>query len=262
MRVLVGTSGFSYGEWKGSFYPEDLDAASMLAFYSRQLVTVEINNTFYRMPKRDVVAAWATQVPDDFSFVIKASRRITHFGKLADTDESLRYLFEVTEALGERLGVTLFQLPPWFRQDLPLLDAFLGRAPQGRRVAFEFRHESWFVDETYDVLRRRGAALVGGDPDDGEGSLPFVATAEHGYLRLRGGDYDDAALDAWAERVRGSGLDTCWVFFKHELIGPALAARFQSRFALTRPPLPPLPERKPAGESAPKRARAPRKKSA
>ncbi len=226
MRVRAGTSGYSYAEWRGAFYPEGLATKEMLRFYAAALPAVEINNTFYRMPKSSVVRGWRDQVPEGFSFVLKASRRITHMQRLRDPADSISFLFKVASELGDALGPVLFQLPPVLKKDLPLLRDFLAALPVGRRAALEFRHASWFDDEVQAALAERGAALVGAERDEDEGALPLVATASFGYLRLRAPDYDEAALARWAERVRAQSWSEAWVFFKHEEKGPALAKRF------------------------------------
>ena len=229
MRVLAGTSGFSYKEWKGSFYPEDLSADRMLAYYAERLPAVEINNTFYRMPKAELLASWAEQVPDGFRFVLKASQRITHFKRLKDTVSEVEYFFGVASTLGERLGPVLVQLPPNLKKDLPRLEAFLATLPPSARPAFEFRHASWFEDDVFAALRSKGAALC--VAEDEELATPLVATAAWGYLRLRRQDYDAAAVAAWADRVRGQTWSEAYVFFKHEDAGagPRLASQFLER---------------------------------
>jgi uncharacterized protein YecE (DUF72 family) len=229
MRILVGTSGFSYKQWKGSFYPEDLADAQMLRFYSSRFPAVEINNTFYRMPSRELLSKWAEQVPPEFTFVLKASRRITHQKRLNDVEEAVGYFFETAATLAGRLGPVLFQLPPHQRKDIGRLRDFLALIPPERRAALEFRHASWFDDEVYQALGDRGAALCIADTDPDP--TPFVATTGWSYLRLRRADYDDAALHAWAERIRAEAWDTACVFFKHEEEGKgaALAARLIER---------------------------------
>ena len=225
MRVLAGTSGFSYKEWKGSFYPEDLPAEGMLSFYAALLPAVEINNTFYRMPKPALLASWAEQVPPEFRFVLKASQRITHHKRLKEAGDEVSYFFQTAATLGDRLGPALFQLPPNLKKDLPRLEAFLAVLPAGARAAFEFRHASWFEDDVFEALRARGAALC--VAEDEELATPLVATAGWGYLRLRRQDYDDAAVAAWAEKVRAQAWNEAFVFFKHEDAGsgPRLAAQ-------------------------------------
>ena len=225
--MLVGTSGYSYKEWKGSFYPEDLSEKKMLRYYGERFRTVEINNTFYRMPSEKMLTGWASEVPEGFSFVIKASQRITHHQKLKDVDDSLAYLLKVCAALEHRLGPILFQLPPFFRKDVPRLRDFCALLPKDCRAAFEFRHASWFDDEVYQVVRDKEAALCIAEADD-DLQVPFVSTATWGYLRLRRPDYGDTELSNWVKKVRETGWDDAYVFFKHEDEGkgPKMAARF------------------------------------
>ncbi len=229
MRVRVGTSGYSYKEWKGTFYPEDLPASEMLRYYAGRHDTVEINNTFYRMPTRKMLETWSEQVPREFSFVLKAPQRITHQKKLVDAGQETALFVENAEVMGDSRGPFLFQLPPWFKKDAPRLEDFLGQLPAGTRAAFEFRNTTWFDDETYDVLRSHGAALAVSDTD-GESETPIVPTADYGYLRLRRAGYDDAALAAWAGRIEAQPWSAAWVFFKHEEAGagPRLASSFRA----------------------------------
>jgi len=217
MRVFVGTSGYAYREWKGSFYPEDQMPAGMLRYYGERFSSVEINNTFYRMPKADVLAGWAEQVPPAFLFVLKASQRITHMKRLKDASEPVGYLLEAAAVLGERLGPVLFQLPPNFRKDLPRLLAFLDLLPKTQPFAFEFRHESWQDEEVREALRARNAALVCADTEDsGDGGAPIVPTADWGYLRLRRCDYTESELMPWRDRILAQPWTRAFVFFKHE----------------------------------------------
>lgn len=227
MNLFVGTSGYSYKEWKGSFYPRDLPDKQMLRYYAERFSSVEINNTFYRMPSESVLTSWAGEVPETFSFVLKAPQRITHRERLKGSADSVAYLLKVADTLGRRLGPLLFQLPPNLRRDVPRLAEFLALLPHERRAAFEFRHASWFDDEVYDLLRSHGAALCVAEADD-EPEVPFVATASWGYLRLRRADYGDDDLRAWAERIHQPSWDDVYLFFKHEDegTGPKLAARF------------------------------------
>jgi uncharacterized protein YecE (DUF72 family) len=231
MRVLAGTSGFSYKEWKGSFYPEDLPVEEMLSYYASRLPAVEINNTFYRMPKPALLESWAAQVPPGFRFILKASQRITHRKRLKEAGDEVAYFFQTASTLGDRLGPTLIQLPPNLKKDLPRLESFLSVLPDGARVAFEFRHASWFEDDVFQALRARGAALCIAEDEDL--ATPPVATAPWGYLRLRRQDYDEAAVAAWADKVRGQVWSEAFVFFKHEDAGsgPKLAADFLRLFA-------------------------------
>jgi uncharacterized protein YecE (DUF72 family) len=223
MHLLAGTSGFSYKEWKGSFYPEDLVDKQMLAYYGRRLPAVEINNTFYRMPKPEMVAAWGSQVPDSFRFVLKAPQRITHRERLEGSAASLEEFLAAAAVLGPKRGPLLFQLPPFLKKDVPRLESFLSLFPGGVRAAFEFRHASWFADDTYAALQARNAALVGGDADEATKSPPFVSTADFGYLRLRAPTYEGRDLVAWAERIASQPWKDAFVFLKHELRGPEFA---------------------------------------
>lgn len=232
MQLHVGTSGFSYKEWKGPFYPEDLPAKSMLSYYGEQLNGVEINNTFYRLPKASVLENWASQVPDPFRFSIKASRRITHFTRLKrEAREPTEYLLSTVETLGDKLGVILFQLPPNLKKDVERLTGFVDALPEGTPAAFEFRHETWKDEEVFNVLRARDMALVCADTEEGEDE-PIVSTGPWGYLRLRRPGYDEADLARWAEAVRSTKWERAFVFFKHEDegAGPRMATRFREIF--------------------------------
>lgn len=227
MKFWIGTSGFSYKEWKGNFYPENLPDKEMLRFYAERLPAVEINNTFYRMPKESVLATWAEQVPSDFRFVLKASQRITHAKRLKDVGDETNYLFRTAEALGDRLGMILFQLPPYLKKDVPRLQSFLENVPNGGALAFEFRHASWFDDEVYDVLRYAGSALCYSDAEAEE--IPeTLPAAPRGYLRLRHEDYSDDQLQTWLQRIHAQNWDEVFLFFKHEEkgAGPRLARSF------------------------------------
>lgn len=225
MELLAGTSGFSYKEWLGKFYPEKLAPDAMLRFYAGHFATVEINNTFYRMPAEDVLARWATEVPERFEFTLKAPRRITHEKRLREAGPDVAEFVRRAQLLGGKLGALLFQLPPFLKKDLSRLKDFLGEVPPGARAAFEFRHESWQDDEVYGALRERGAMLCVTDTDTGD--TPFVATADCGYLRLRRTHYEDAELRAWAERIAATGLARVYVYFMHE--DDALGAVFAQR---------------------------------
>jgi uncharacterized protein YecE (DUF72 family) len=214
MRIRVGTSGWSYKEWKGSFYPADLPSDGMLGYYATRLPTVEINNSFYRIPREKVLMDWAAQVPPEFRFVLKASRRITHINRLANQDDSLEYFLKTVNVLGEKLGPTLFQCPPSLRLDLARLQDFLARVPRTWRAAIEFRHASWFTDEVYDALRAHDIALVAAEEDDD--ATPMVATASWGYLRLRRTIYRTDELAAWVGRIRQQPWTEAFVFLKHD----------------------------------------------
>jgi uncharacterized protein YecE (DUF72 family) len=223
-KLLAGASGYSFKEWKGSFYPEDIKPDAMLAYYVARLPTVEINNTFYRMPKTSVLENWAGTAPDGFRFAIKASRRITHMSRLRaeSSADSLEYLYRNLDALGEKRGPVLFQLPPFFKKDLPRLDEFLALLPEGHRAAFEFRNESWFTDEVYDSLKRAGASLVLSERED-NAPPPLVETATWGYVRLRLEEYSDDALRTWAARLAATGWREIYAYFMHEPTAPAYA---------------------------------------
>jgi uncharacterized protein YecE (DUF72 family) len=236
VQLFVGTSGFSYPAWRGSFYPEALPAQQMLGHYAARLPAVEINNTFYRMPKATLLEGWAGQVPDAFTFALKAPRRITHVKRLVDAAEDLAYFYGVARSLGARRGPVLFQLPPFLRKDVPRLRAFLAALPEDHASAFEFRHASWFDDDVLDALRGREAALCIAE-SGGSGDAPVAATAGFGYLRLRRERYDDAELARWVRQVRLQPWERAFVFFKHEDAGagPALAARFRSLFEARTP---------------------------
>jgi uncharacterized protein YecE (DUF72 family) len=227
MNVYAGTSGYAYKEWKGPFYPEDLPEKQMLHFYSERFRSVEINNTFYRMPKASVLAAWASEVPADFRFVLKASQRITHMQRLKDAGDSVSYLLNVAGTLEERLGPLLFQLPPFLKKDAERLREFLALLPRGCRAAFEFRHQSWFDEEIFGLLRDHQRALCIAEAEN-DLDIPFMSTADWGYLRLRKPDYGDAELKTWVARVREPAWQDVFVFFKHEDEGkaPLMAQRF------------------------------------
>jgi uncharacterized protein YecE (DUF72 family) len=227
MNLYVGTSGYSYKEWKGTFYPDDLPEKQMLRFYGERFRTVEINNTFYRMPKETVLQDWGAEVPAEFRFVLKASQRITHMQRLKDAGDSVAYLLKVARALKERLGPLLFQLPPNMKKDAPRLRDFLRLLPPDRPAAFEFRHQSWFDEEIFGLLRERQSVLCIAEAEN-DLEIPFVSTADWGYLRLRRPDYGDAELKAWGERVRQQPWKEAFIFFKHEEEGkgPEMAKRF------------------------------------
>jgi len=240
MRLSIGTSGFSYAEWKGPFYPADLAASGMLAYYAGRLPAVEINNTFYRLPRRSVLEGWAAQVPESFRFAVKASQRITHLKRLKDVADETRYLLDVTQALSERLGVLLFQLPPNLKLDLERFERFLELLPPGTRAAFEFRHPSWVDPRVLERLGERACAWVVTEGE--EGPVPdFLLTAPWTYLRLRRPSYTREELAAWVARLCARDLAEAFVFFKHEDAGagPRLAGEFlelMERTALRRGP--------------------------
>ncbi|HEX3868125.1 MAG TPA: DUF72 domain-containing protein [Gemmatimonadaceae bacterium] len=215
MTLRAGTSGFAFKEWKGSFYPADMKPDGMLGFYANTFPTVEINNTFYQLPKEHVLQDWAAQVPESFTFAIKASQRITHFARLKpECAGPLEFLLKNTSSLGARLGPILFQLPPNLKKDIERLRAFLALLPADRRFAVEFRNETWFDDDVYAALHDRDVAMCIIDQPDF--ASPAVATASWGYVRLHRFDYDDAGLASWAERIGGQVWSDAYVYFKHD----------------------------------------------
>jgi uncharacterized protein YecE (DUF72 family) len=231
VRVRIGTSGYSYKEWKGSFYPEDLPASKMLEFYAGRFDTVEINNTFYRMPEAKMLDKWSMQVPDGFTFVLKAPQRITHRQKLSGSEEDVRYLFEAASTLGAKLGPVLFQLPPFFKKDSEKLRAFLAALPPKCPVAFEFRHDSWCDDEVYSILRERDVPICLSDTDEvTDPNTLVIPTASWGYLRLRRTEYSESAISDWARRIAKQPWREAYVFFKHEdeARGPRFAEQFRA----------------------------------
>jgi len=235
MQLRVGASGFSYKEWKGHFYPEKAKAADMLRLYSAQLDTVEINATFYRMPKPSMLEGWASQVPEGFTFVLKASQRITHHSKLENVDDNIAYLWTTAQALGVHLGPILFQLPPYLRRDDDKLARFLTALPKEMRAVIEFRHRSWFDEAVFTKLREHGVALCFSDTDptdeDDPGlEQPFISTAPFGYVRLRRKEYDEAALDTWIAAIKQHPWSEVFVYFKHEPAAPGLALAMKARF--------------------------------
>ncbi len=227
MKLWVGTSGYSYKEWLGHFYPERLPGKEMLRFYASCLPAVEINNTFYRLPKESVLASWADQVSGEFRFVLKATQKITHIKRLKDVEAEAGYLFQTARALNSHLGAVLFQLPPNLRKDLDRLRRFVALLPETSTAAFEFRHPSWFDDDVVACLRERNCALCLSDTDDAKDSA-LVATANWGYIRLRRSEYSRADLSYWKERLLVQPWEQVYVFFKHEEqgIGPKLAREF------------------------------------
>ncbi|HKR66972.1 MAG TPA: DUF72 domain-containing protein [Thermoanaerobaculia bacterium] len=229
MQWIVGTSGYSYKEWKGTFYPDDLPASKMLSFYAGQFGSVEINNTFYRMPQEKLLTTWAGEVPEGFRFVLKAPQRITHMKRLKGVEDEVRYFLEVAASLGAKLGPLLFQLPPNMKKDVDRLRDFLPLVPHTFKVAMEFRHESWFADDVYDALRARNAALCASDTDEvTDPDSILVPTASWGYQRLRRTEYSDEQLVAWKKRMEAQPWSEAYVFFKHEDEGkgPLFAKRF------------------------------------
>lgn len=231
MRILVGTSGYSYPAWKGTFYPRELPNHGMLAYYATRFPAVEINNTFYQMPNPKTALEWAKSVPEGFVFVLKASQIITHKLRLKDAAEATAKFFERAEPLLEKRGPILFQLPPYARLDLDRLRGFLQGIPQSLRGAFEFRHKSWFVPEVTGLLGKHGHALCVADTD--EGTTPWEETTDFGYVRLRKVEYTEEELATWAKKLRGRNESKLYVYFKHEDEGrgPEAGLRLQALLA-------------------------------
>ena len=215
MKLLAGTSGYAFKEWKGAFYPPGLHDDAWLGYYASRFPTVEINNTFYRLPREHVLREWAAQVPEQFTFAIKASMRITHHARLKpESADALEFLLRNTSVMASRLGPILFQLPPNMQKDLQRLKGFLGLLPPNRRFAIEFRHESWFDDDVLGALREHDVALCIAEQDDFK--CPVHATASWGYLRLHRLDYDTAALGEWARCLTTQTWSEAYVYFKHD----------------------------------------------
>jgi uncharacterized protein YecE (DUF72 family) len=231
-KVSVGTSGFSYKEWKGLFYPEDLPDKQMLSFYSSRFPAVEIDSTFYRMPSPQTLESWRDSTPQHFRFVIKASQQITHRQRLKVPSDALNYLMSLLPLLGERLALVAFQLPPFFRCDVPKLQAFLEILPANIACSFEFRHASWFSPDVYELLRRHRSILCIHDSD--EGCTPLELTAGAVYVRLRRERYTDKEREEWRVRWRNwaeSGIEV-YAFIKHKdnPDAPRIAQAFAESF--------------------------------
>ncbi|MGH7948785.1 MAG: DUF72 domain-containing protein [Candidatus Binataceae bacterium] len=228
-QIRIGTSGFSYKEWLGGFYPPKLPGTKMLEHYAAtRLAAVEINYTFRSMPKRTMLEKWASQTPARFRFALKAPQRITHFARLRGVEDATRHFADVASALDERLGPALFQLPPDFKRDVPLLTEFLALIRHTLRAAFEFRSTSWFDDSTLQALRDGGAALCINESEKIQS--PIERTAPYVYLRLRREDYDDQGLKTWAECISrlADDAEEIYVFFKHAQHAPELALKLRA----------------------------------
>jgi uncharacterized protein YecE (DUF72 family) len=226
----IGTSGYNYKEWRGPFYPSELPDQGMLRYYGERFTSVEINYTFYRMPNVRTLQGWAKETPETFTFSLKAPRRITHDLRLRDAADPLTYFCDTAKALKTKLGVLLFQLPPFLKKDVARLEDFLHQLPPGFRAAFEFRNPTWFADDVYECVRRFDVALCIAEHEDR--SVPFEQTASFGYFRLRRPDYTDDDLNVWAERLVAATRQwqETFVYFKHEAAGkgPALAAKLHA----------------------------------
>ena len=226
--ILIGTSGYDYHEWKGAFYPQELKKKERLKYYASKFGSVEINASFYRKPTPKSLANWAAQVPDGFRFAFKGWQRITHHARLRDCAPLVDAFTSELRAMGPRLGPILYGLPPNFKKDVPLLREFLNQLPRDLKSAFEFRHESWFADDTWQALRDSNVALCVNDME--EISAPFVRTANYGYLRLRRAEYTEEDLKKWADKIRSGGFsEDVFVYFKHEdeAKGPGFADQLQ-----------------------------------
>ncbi len=232
MKLYTGTSGFSYKEWIGNFYPEDIKPEGMLKFYSGELGIVEINNTFYRMPKKEVLEHWMKETPARFLFSIKASRKITHRKMLKEAEEETNYFVENLKVMGKKLGAVLFQFPPWFKKNTERLSNYLNILPPDIPAVFEFRDPSWYDQETAGLLRERSYIFCFSDMDEKE-TPEIISTADWGYLRLRREVYTGQDLDDWALKIKAQDWKKAFVFFKHEGegTGPRLAKEFAGRFA-------------------------------
>ena len=219
MAIWVGTSGYNYPEWRGSFYPEKFPTTKMLPYYAERLETVEINYTFYRSPKPEILAGWSAQTPPKFRFTLKAPKRITHDARLRDCAESLRYFLNTAATLGPKLAMLLFQLPPFFKKDLTVFDAFLEAFPPGTHAAFEFRHSSWLCEEVFERLRARSLTLCVADSE--KSSTPVEITADYAYFRLRDEGYTPEDIAQWARTIqeKTGRCREVFVYFKHEEAG-------------------------------------------
>jgi uncharacterized protein YecE (DUF72 family) len=228
MNIHVGTSGYGYKEWKGSFYPEKISPHDMLRFYGERFDTVEINYTFYHMPTVAGLTGWGEEVPDGFTFALKAPQAITHLKLLRNVTEEAKYFFKTMSILKNKAGPALFQLPGSFRANPAVLEEFLALIPPGRPCAFEFRSKSWFKKEILELLRAKGCSLCTADTDE-KPAGEIVSTADWGYLRLRRTDYTEADLASWLDRILAQPWERAFVFFKHEdeARGPELARRFR-----------------------------------
>jgi uncharacterized protein YecE (DUF72 family) len=223
-RILVGTSGFSYKEWKGTFYPEGLSAKKYLSFYAERFPTTEINNTFYRLPTPKLASGWYEGAPEDFWFTLKLSQKITHIRRLRNIDEEMGVFLAATKELKEKMGPVLVQLPPNLRKDPALLEGFLSGFAQQARLAFEFRHDSWLSDDVLELLRSHKSAFGVVEKEESEASPIREVTGPFVYIRLRKGDYTEGELDDWAEWIRSRDVDV-YCYLKHDELAPVLANR-------------------------------------
>lgn len=227
MTLYAGTSGYSYKEWKGSFYPEKISANEMLSYYAARLPAVELNNSYYRLPERSTVESWRRQTPENFRFSVKAPRSITLYRRLKGVGEQTKQMLETVSALEDRLGTLLFRMPENMKKDLACLKSFLKQLPADTPAAFDFRHPTWFDDDVRELLRSHNRVLVISDTDENP-AKEIDKTADWGYVRLRRVRYSKAELTAWAKRIKTQNWTKTFVFFKHEDegTGPKLAAQF------------------------------------
>jgi uncharacterized protein YecE (DUF72 family) len=234
-RIAVGTSGFAYDEWRGTFFPEKLPAKQFLSYYARHFTTTEINATFYRFPRVNVAEGWAQSVPPGFSFTLKMSQRVTHVKRLKDVDREMTWFCDGAYTLADKLGAVLILLPPNMKADVPRLDDFLSRHAARLPMAIEFRHDSWFEDATYEVLQKHRTALAVVEREDADTvARPRIVTGRFVYMRLRKGDYTDSELKDWADWILGQNVDT-FCYLKHDLLAPVLAQRMLVHLGLLDP---------------------------
>jgi len=232
-RILVGTSGFAYKEWKGIFYPEDLPTKKYLSYYAQHFSTTEVNNTFYRMPTAKLCEGWYAEVPDDFLFTLKLSQRITHFKRLRNVDDEMSFFLDSAAGLKEKLGPILVQLPPNFKKDTEVLEGFLDKFASKGKLAFEFRHESWFADEVYDLLREHKTTLGVVEKEQGEGpDTPREVTGLFVYMRLRKGDYTTDEMLEWGRWIRAQKVPV-YCYLKHDQRAPVLATELLEALKMT-----------------------------
>jgi uncharacterized protein YecE (DUF72 family) len=225
--LYVGTSGYSYKEWKGSFYPESIPAKDMLSYYASRFNAVELNNTFYRMPQQSTIDTWKSQVPDNFRFTMKASQLITHFKKLKDAARETKIMLQRYAAFEDRMGAVLYRLPPDLKKDIKRLETFLKHLPANPPAAFQLEDPTWLDDDVFALLRSHNRALSITDTDEMPVSQ-IENTADWGYVRLRRVNYSKSELKKWIARMRAQEWTNTYVFFKHEDegTGPKLAAQF------------------------------------
>ena len=229
--IRIGTSGFSYKEWCGIFYPEKLSGPKMLAFYGQRFPTVEINYTFRAMPRRPMLEKWCGDTPENFRFALKAPERMTHTAKLKNVENAAGYFIETAKVLGERLGPALFQLPPTFKKDLVVLREFLAMLNRRIPAAFEFRNKSWLEDDVFTALSEADCALCIAESD--KLATPVVRTASYSYLRLRRENYDDSGLAEWAKQIKqlNTECSDVFVYLKHATGAPALVEKLTALVA-------------------------------